>query len=349
LEGGSLLSRRGAVTGIDVGHQAIKLVRLANGGTAPLTLTHWGVEELPPDREPTPQVQAEALRRLLNRLHLRPRHLGRVAAAVGGADVHLRQVALPRLPFEDLRKALPYEARKHLPLEGMNHPAVDCQVLNGIPRRDPDSETQDVLLVATSRETRNRLLQTLGEAGIDPEVLDAQPLPAVNAILDGTPDAEDGWVIVLDVGAGSTTLAAVLPDGSFYSRSLEFTGGSLTRSLERALGIERPEAEILKRELQKSADEGGSVVRDHLRGLTSGVIETVRFLGVRRRQSPVSRIYLCGGGTLLAGLREQLAAALHVPVEYPDPFRDLPVSGRRPEETEIPWLVGALGLARWWD
>lgn len=345
-----MLSRRGAVTGIDVGHQAIKLVRLENGGTEPLRLTHWGVEELPPDREATSRLQAEALRRLLGRLRLRPRLLGRVAAAVGGRDVHLRQVALPRLEPEDLRKALPYEARKHLPLEGITHPTVDCQILNGIPRRDAeDSETQDVLLVATSRETRNRLLETLADAGIDPEVLDAQPLPAVNAILDARPGDDAGWVIVLDVGAGSTTLAAVLPDGSFYSRSLEFTGGGLTRSLERALGVEAPEAEILKRELGKDAEEGGSVVRDHLRGLTSGVIETVRFLGVRKRESPVSRIFLCGGGTLLSGLRDQLSAALHVPVEYPDPFRELQVSGRRPEAAEIPWLVGALGLARWWD
>jgi type IV pilus assembly protein PilM len=344
-----LLSRRGAVTGIDVGRQAIKLVRLENGGADPLRLTHWGVEELAPDREVSPRVQAEALRRLMSRLRLRPRALGRVAAAVGGQDVHLRQVALPRLAPEDLRKALPYEARKHLPLEGIAHPYVDCQILNGIPRRDPANDTQDVLLVATSRETRNRILETLTQAGVDPEVLDAQPLPAVNAILDTCPGDEDGWVIVLDVGAGSTTLAAVLPDGSFYSRSLDFTGGGLTRSLERALGVERPEAEILKRELGKDAEEGGSVVQDHLRGLTSGVIETVRFLGVRRRQSPVSRIFLCGGGTLLPGLRDWLAAALHVPVEYPDPFQDLPVSGRRPDAIEIPWLVGALGLARWWD
>ena len=29
-----MLSRRGAVTGIDIGHQAIKLVRLENGGPA---------------------------------------------------------------------------------------------------------------------------------------------------------------------------------------------------------------------------------------------------------------------------------------------------------------------------
>jgi type IV pilus assembly protein PilM len=344
-----MLSRRGAMTGIDVGHQAIKLVRLENGGSEPLRLTHWGVEELPPASTVSARVQAEGLRRLLNRLHLRPRLLGRVAAAVGGQDVHLRQVALPRLSPEDLWKALPYEARKHLPLEGISYPYVDCQILNGVPRRDADAETQDVLLVATSREKRNRILETLLEVGIDPEVLDAQPLPAVNAILETYPRESDGWRIVLDVGADATTLAAVLPDGSFYSRPLEFTGSALTQSLERALDVERPEAEIMKREATVGSGEGGDVVRNHLRGLTSGVIETVRFLGVRKRQSPVSRIFLCGGGTLLAGLRDQLAAALHVPVEHPDPFRELPASGPRPGSAEVPWLVGALGLARWWD
>jgi type IV pilus assembly protein PilM len=349
-----VLPRHGATTGIDIGHRAIKLVRLENGGGAPLRLTHWGVQELPPSDDVSLQDRSAALRRLLGRLRLRPRLLGRVAAAVGGKDVYLRQASMPRLAPDDLRKALPYEARKHLPLENLSQPCLDFQILDGVesgPAGD-DPETQEVLLVAVPAKRRNEVLETLIETGIDPDVLDAQPLPAVNAVLGAhLADSEKGWMVILDLGASSSTVTAILPDGSFYSRPLEFAGQALTRRVEHELGLDLPDAEILKRELEeREAGPVRTAIDEPLRDLVRALGETIRFLRVRRRELPVGRLYLCGGGALLAGIREHLASALQIEVIHPDPFRDVAgESGPRPDWREVPWLIGALGLARWWE
>lgn len=349
-----MLSRRGAVTGIDLGHHAVKLVRLDNGGAGPLRLTHWGVEEIPSSGENTVQERSEALEHLLDRLDLRPRQLGRVAAAVGGADVYLRQVALPRLPDEDLRKALPYEAKKHLPIENMDRPCVDYQVLGSVEPSgagDEENPTQEVLLVAASRQRRNDVLEVLHRSGIDPDILDAQPLPTVNAVLGAHPvNPDDGWVVILDLGLVSSTLVAVLPEGTFYARPLDFTGQALTAHIEKQMNFDRPTAEIYKRELGEQENGGEPAVRKPVEDLVRGLSETFRFLRVRRRECPVTRIYLCGGGAVLHGLRDRLASDLGVEVSFPDPFQGLKTeSGRRPGPVETPWLVGALGLAEWWD
>ena len=63
----------------------------------------------------------------------------------------------------------------------------------------------------------------------------------------------------------------------------------------------------------------------------------------------MSRVFLCGGSSLLFGLREKLEEALGVDVIHPDPFQVLDPGDRRPDPAETLRLVGALGLARWWE
>jgi type IV pilus assembly protein PilM len=345
-----LLSRRSATTGIDLGHQAVKLVRLETDGSV-AKLTHWGIEEIPATASEGQENRTEALLRLMRRLRLRPRHLGRIAVALGGGEIHLRQISMPKLAPEDLRKALHYEARKHLPIENLVDPCLDFQVLDGVISKNGGGETQEVLLVAAPRESRKRTLDVLEQVGIRIETLDAEPLPSVNAVLSAYPtNDDDGWVVVLDLGARSSTLAAVLSDGGFYSRPLDFTGDTLTRAIESQLELDHPDAEILKREIGNSDSRAGEpVVTVSIRALVRELEETIRFLRFRKRDQPVSRIFLCGGSSLLFGLREKLEEALGIDVIHPDPFQGVDSEGRRSDPAETLRLVGALGLARWWE
>lgn len=342
-------ARNGVVTGIDLGHGAVKLVRLDNGGLGEHQLTHWGVEELGPGSEGTVDDRADALFRLLKRLGLTARQLGRTATAVGGRGVHLRQVSMPRLSSEDLRRALPYEAKKHLPIENLVQPCLDFQILNGRPT--DDSSTQEVLLVAAPRDRRDRALEVLDRAGIHPDILDAQPLPAVNAVLAAYPPTdESSWMVVLDMGADASVLAAVLPDGNFYSRPLEFAGAGLTRAIEEEFDLDQSAAEIVKRELGSGeAGQSLALVEHKMEELVGELYETLRFLKIRKRSKTLGRIYLCGGGALLHGLREKLIDAMQVEVVHADPFQGISPASRRPGPAETPWLVGALGLAQWWQ
>jgi type IV pilus assembly protein PilM len=342
------------VTGIDLGHHAVKLVRLELSGVGTPRLTHWGVEEVSEPESDRPGARAEALNALLRRLGLRVRQLGRIASAVGGPDVYLRQVSMPRLTPELLRNALPYEAKKHLPLDSLVHPCLDFQLLNGTPAfegRDAE-KTQEVLLVAAPQARRDDVLEELERAGIQPEVLDAQPLPALNAVLAAyPPESGAGWHILLELGARSSVLAAVLADGSFYSRPLDFTGDALTRILKAELELDQAAAERVKRELREF-ERGAPVglLDSPLEILVREIRETLRFLTVRRRNLEPGRIFLSGGSGLLPGLRDTLADALGVEVVYPDPFQGvLAEPGSRPGPAESPWLIGALGLARWWE
>jgi type IV pilus assembly protein PilM len=344
-----VFTRRAVVTGIDLGRRSVKLVRMEDGAR-PL-MCQWGVEELPVDGDGSPGEQAAALGRLLDRLRLKPRMLGRVAALVGGRDVHLRQASLPLLSEADLRKALPYEARKHLPLDHLGSACLDFQVLDGL-RREPDEGepgSQETLLAAAPLARRNEVLGILDGVGIEPEVLDVKPLPALNAVMEAHP-AEAGatWTVVLDLGGSSTTLAAALPDGTFYFRLLEFASDAITDSIRSEFDLDRRSAERVKVALQREVlAREEPWMEQPLKGLLRELEETFRFLALRHRTRSVSRLYLVGGGALLRGIRQRLSETLHVEVERPDLFRT--AQGDAPSAAEGLILSEALGLARWWD
>jgi type IV pilus assembly protein PilM len=348
-----LLSRRTAATGIDLGHHTVKLVRLEQNGNGPV-LTHWGLRPVLGNGGENVEGRGLALKELMRELGLRARRLGRVTASVSGRDVHLRQVSLPALSPEELRAALPFEAKKHLPLESLQDPCLDFQILgrSQVPGdEDKPGEGQDVLLVAAPRARRDRVLRILDTVGIDPGSVDADPLPAVNAVLEAHPqDPErDEAVVVLDLGATNSVLAAVHPRRGLYVRSLECTCNVLTDRIEERLSFDRTTAEQMLTELK--GEEGRqiqSVLEESMTGLVREIEETVRFLSLRQRIETVSRIYLCGGGSLIAGLGERIASALTIAVEHADPLGDLKVAkGDPPSVEERVRLVTATGLARW--
>jgi Tfp pilus assembly PilM family ATPase len=317
-----LLSRRTAATGIDLGHHAVKVVRLEAGNGKPV-LTHWGIEEVEPEDEPAILSRARALRAVLRRLDLKPRLLGRTVTAIGGPDVHVRQVVVPPLSEGELRQALPFEARKHLPLESVPDPCLDFQILGAPAPRNGGDATQDVLLVAAPRSRRDALIRILAEVGIDPDAVDAEPLPAVNAIVAAHGDlmGEDRGLMVLDLGARGGQLAAVQPDGGIYVRRLE---------------------------LPANGASPGPASGDAAASLCQELEESIRFVSLRQRKYAVARVFVCGGRALASGLTDRICRTLGLDVEIPDPLRPLEMGTETPPAAEDRVrLVTAVGLAGW--
>ena len=357
-----MLSRSTAGTGIDLGHHSIKLVRLERNGQDPPRVTHWGEEEVRAGDGDPIRARGLALKRLLKGLRLKGRRLGRVASAVGSNQLYLRQVALPALSPEDLRRALPYEARKHFPLDTLPDPLLDVQVLgekapaeaaSAPPEgtgRESAEPTRQVLLAAVPRKQRDEVLKALDVAGIEPDRVDAEPLPALNTVLDLEERGEEP-VAVAGLGAQGSFLAAVTREGGVYARSLRFSGEALTAQIQEKLGFDRETAEAMKKDLSgPEAEQVASLLAEPLGELVGEIAETLRFLSMRQHNHRLTRLHVCGGAALTAGLQEDIARGLGLDVIQPDPFRLLRASdGSLPEPRGRMRFVVAVGLARGWE
>ncbi|HEY0865686.1 MAG TPA: pilus assembly protein PilM [Lacunisphaera sp.] len=195
-------------------------------------------------------------------------------------------IKLPRVEPAKQRKVLRFEAEQGIPF------APNEVVWDTVVAAEDETETE-MLLAAARREVMTALCAAVRAAGFEPRLV----LPSSLATLAAfrlEPGARPGPVIVLNLGARSTTLLQVT-DRRFAARSL-------------ALGT--------RNVIWKTAEQTDHVALEII--ATRLAQEITRSVYYFRRQgmaeNPV-RICLAGGGARLPGLGEALAARLKVPVE----------------------------------
>lgn len=312
-------------TGVDLGSESVKLL-VGEGNGRLDRILHAGVEPWDPAEAGDEISRASgALSRLLRRLNLKRRQLGRIAVGINGIDASVREVVLPALTEPELRRALPYEARKHLFIEGMADPALDCQILGEAPPSDDGEGPQvRVLLAAVPGSARAFPLSVLGRVGLEPEVVDLEPLALLNAAMYVCGGRMNGGAIcALDLGSRQAVL-------HLTARS----GGVLSRPVGPGVPSSRDEESMAA-----YADE-----------IIERVRETATFYRGRHRLE-VDRVLVGGGGALLPGIVERLRAATDRPVDSFDPFATLTQTpdAARGVADQAPRFSTACGLCRWWD
>lgn len=313
-----IIGHTDSYTGIDLGSSHVKLVRgESTAGT--WRPTHAGVEPWGGGDafgEELERRSAEALVRLLSRLGLSKRQIGRIAVATVGDEAQAQEVVLPRMSETDLRRALPFEVRKHFVIDGWDSPCLDLQVLGPAP-----AEQIRVLLVAASRTARDVPVRTLQRLGLEPEVVDLPGLANLNALLahEETHDWKSGALGVLDLGDRHAELGVTHPSGGLLMRRF-------------SVGV--------------PAEEDAASLADYAAALSRQIRETTTYYRGRRR-CEVSALRLAGGGALLAGLPEALAQNSGVSIRVLDPtsrWGEEGLSVSAPGQC----LVTAFGLSHRW-
>lgn len=306
-----ILAKERTSTGIDLGTRAVKVVRFT-GGEKHGRVTHAGALDLESGEatgNDLRRLQGEGLVRLLEQLKLKRRALGRLVVGISGSHVTMAEADLPPLSERELRKALPFESRKHLFLDAMKDPVLDCQILARTAGENPEIR---VLFVAASREERDAVLAVLRIAGLDPDVVDALPLAYMNALAAQVPPSPDGPALaILDLGFRRAGFYVCHPDGAVVCREL-------------AAGIPNGDAEV----------------REYAADLSRLVNETAVFFRGRHRRE-IDRVHLAGGGALHRGVVDQLKRVSSLELS---PFD--PIAGSLPKGNDGTRLVGAYGLCR---
>lgn len=364
------LSGANDTIGIDIGSHTIKVVQVG--------LTRNGYVLMRAGSTPTPP---EALRQgvIDNRLAVAEaiftllRTLGinspLAVAAVAGPSVVVRQVQLPAMPAQQLRKSIQWEARNYLsfPVEDslLEFEILGTQTADGTPK-------MDVMLVATPRELVDSRVATLEQAGLEPIAVELEPFALMRAVVDlptGMMGVNETMALV-DIGATYTHISLISNGNFILSRSVTIAGNSFTEAIAQVLGIEHAQAEDLKeQEGQVVSDEAeraelSPVGQELSRALEPQLEQLVReirrsFAFYDYQQTPgaaqgnrmtqgVSRVVISGGTAKLIGLSHYLQEQLGIPVETVNLFSNSAIQlppGAEEIQTQVPTLATAFGLA----
>lgn len=325
------MGRRTAI-GLDIGTSSVRAAELALRPTGP-ELVHFGQIALPDgalrDGEVVDGVAVTAaIKELWSAVKFSHK---KVTVGVANPRVVVRQVEVPYLAPDELRKALPLLVGDQVPID-LDQAVLDFTPLEEI-RTSDGTRSLSGLLVAGVEEMIVRTVDAVIAAGLNPTVVDLNSFAVLRAIattpglgLGSRPEA------VVDIGADLTNIIVHENGIPRFVRILLSGGRQITQALVEDHGLTLIDAEQTKREVGLTEQAGP--LAPSVRSMTRAageLIEEIRgsldYYSATSSTGAVTRVVLSGGGARLRGFPERLADRLRVPVEVGSTLSGVSVGG----------------------
>lgn len=332
--------------GVDIGTSAIKIVELQSWGKRKSLKNYGELTSQALYDKPFRSFEkntlllsskdiARALKGILMESSMETQH---AVFSIPDFSSFFTHFTLPPMTKEELGEAVRFEARKHIPLP-LSEVTIDWQIAQG--RFDLKTPFQ-ILLVAVPNEVINQYQEIATLANLKLVAMEAEVFGLIRSSLEATRSP----VVLLDIGAQSTTVNVVVNNVLKISHSMDIAGNTLTERISQSLSIDKKSAQEQKH-AKGIASQDFAVILSPLLDMIGGEIEKISQEFSQIEGKEVERIVLAGGSALLLGLREYLEANLKKSVDIADPFRRIwypAVLEPKVKELGVSYAV-ALGMA----
>ncbi len=300
------------IVNLAASHVSVSVFGTASGS---LVLQRFHVEDLPPGLTVDDNWLDAAINALSDLVEAHGIS-GYVTVIVPGFLLLQKSLKVPQVESQKQAQIVAYEAQNAIPYP-LNEVIWDSQVMSS------DGVEAEVLLFALRTEVASRIANLVSSTGLRPYSIQAAPLLDSQAFLLAGGSATEE-VLILNVGARSTTLSFVGPGGANI-QSANIGGNLLTQGVSDNTGQPFAAAEALKVgyfsglvHLAES-DPQAAVLQANSQQFIRRLSQDInrRLINVRRgagARQP-TRILLTGRGSQLPGLKEQLCETLRLPVE----------------------------------
>jgi type IV pilus assembly protein PilM len=325
-------SKDATTVGLEIEAGSIGAAEVRVNGHAQVTAT--ATCALPPeafhDGEVTdPDTVTEALRELFAQNKLSRK----VRLGIANQRVVVRTLRLPAIEDPDeLAAAVRFAAQEQIAMP-LDQAVIDHRVIGGVGAVDGVAPQVDVIVVAARRDMIAASLKPVRDAGLEPVGVDLSAFGMIRALGHlGSPAAAAGddqshasAALYCNVG-DVTNLAVAKGRSCLFTRvspvGLEDIAGGLASATglppEHALmwlqhvGLAQPveqiegDANVIAR-ARTALENGASALLDELR-------LSLDFYGAQEGAVPVERVVLCGPGSVIPGLVDQMEPVLGLPI-----------------------------------
>lgn len=330
-KGLALFKRQTNVLGLDLGSASLKIVQLRKEKERAILETYGEIAAGPYAGVPVGKSARLLDKKVVEMLSDLRREANAqaelAAAAIPLRSSFVRLISMPLLSDKELAQAVPFEARKYIPVPA-SEVIIDWWLLpEGISSEGKESEGfikerkfVEVLLVAIHREAIEKFRHIFKEAKLEVGTFEIEVFSQVRSILG----REAGPVLLVDFGAGGTRFAVADYGIVKLTHTLDRGSLELTDALSRSLGVDFERAERLKQDIGLSARPEHKEVRGVIEPLLEHIFsEGLRVVTEYHRRSgrPVKKIWLAGGGSLLKGLVDFSVNKFGLEARLANPFQ----------------------------
>ncbi|MCC7442637.1 MAG: pilus assembly protein PilM [Bdellovibrionales bacterium] len=300
------------VLSIDLGSWSVKAVELDT------SFGRYEIHDYHEERVREGQTPAQTAGRMVRALSRAPEA---IVVGLPQGKVTFRNLHLPTRDRREIQNAIAFELEDELPFE-TDDSVFDHSILS------QGSDGTHVHIAGTLKRHVAELLAELQEEGIDPDVVTTEAW-AIRGLINRIVDkgVQESPVMVACLGDAHSTLQVHWKGFPVLSRRVSWGGKQATEALARHYGIPREEAENAK--IQSgfilASEPRGRATPDQIE-FSDALMEGLKPLFTEIRQTALSArnltqmelksIFLCGGTSLLPGLRSVLEEQNQLP-SYP--------------------------------
>lgn len=234
------------------------------------------------------------------------------ASALSSYSVITKRVSMPFLEKDALEESIKIEVENIIPF-----PLNEIYYSHYIMGVDEEKEgMMNLLIVAAKKEIVEEYVSTFHQAGLDLAVLDVD-IFAVTNLVEEIYKPKGFSVLAADVGASVTNIAIVKDLAIEFTREILIGGKYLTGEIAKSKNVTYKEAEELK-----TAGRGdiNPLLQDFVSNVSSEINKTINFYVATKPRETVGKVYLAGGASRVAGLKEQIERETGIEVEFLNPF-----------------------------
>ncbi len=343
--------------GVDIGASSIKVVQLRKDKERPiletygeLSLAHYGMDgQVGRSIRILDDKLVEALKDIIKEAQVTAK---RATVSIPIRDSFLTTMEMPNLPEAELKEAVPFEARKYIPIP-MSEVIIDWWVLppqsKEMKAASPGSGQKrfiNVILAAVPKEVITKYSAILKDVGLDISTFEIEVFAMARASLREV----FGSIMLMDFGASTTKIAIADAGVIRTAHSIDHGGQELSLALSQSLSVDFDRAEILKRQagfIKRPENEGVVSVLEPLFDYVSSEGERFLIDWKRKGGRAISKVLIGGGGALTPGIKDVLIKTYGVEVEMINPFHKVVYPAfLEPALKDIgPSFVNAVGLA----
>jgi len=343
--------------GIDIGASAVKMVeltreggrhRLKNYAIYPLTkyLEKADYQVGQPGSRISDNEMVEIIKKGIKEAKISSRN---VFLSIPVYSSFTTLIDFPGMPEKEIAAAIPFEARKYIPVP-ISEVVLDWSIVNPLNKQtDPNKQSnRQVLLIAVPKEVINSYTKIVRSAGLVLKGIEEETFSLTRALIAN----DKSTFVLIDAGARSINVS-IIDEGYIRAiHNLELGGAKITRAIAQQLNFNLEKAERLK----KGLSTGGSTDHQELK-LKSSVQSAMGHIVLEIKKiidnyqgkytRKVEKAILAGGGVQLFGFVDYVSTKLTLDTTVGDPFARLSYPTKLNEvlkELE-PCLAVAVGLA----
>lgn len=343
------INARRSPIALDLGTHSLKLLQCVWRRSGP-EIQAAAMIPLPSDLPSDPPVRTAVLAELLQQALKQGRFSSRrVVSCLPASSLEYKIIRLPRMPPEELREAVRWEAHHRLALAATGGEEPVIQFLDAGEIRQGEEFRHEIILMALPAVHVRQHLELLQRCRLEPLAIDATPTALARILppASTTASSASSATLILDVGWSTSKVLIVRHGRVLFFKLIDLAGRHFIETLAQRFGLSMEQAQQQYRQLAEQTPGDGTApssaaqpdaraaaappVDQALEALFQELAREVdaclRYYSVTFRSGRPQELLLCGGLAADPRLGRVLQQQLDLrpqPLKLPPPAFSLP-------------------------